>query len=115
MLLGTSIAGEYFELSNMHDLDRIASLFTDDTEYISANTGTFRGHGEIMAMMRAFHNSFKELHWKVHTTKETQPDTFLFDFTMEGIKLDGTKVCVDGLEYITVQNEKIMRIEIKNS
>lgn len=108
------IAEKYFELSNYHRMEEIATMFTEETVYISANTGTYIGQDAIMDMMRPFHNAFTELQWDVHSIEETEPNTFLFDFTMTGTKKTGEAIVAEGLEYVTIKNETIARIVIQN-
>ena len=107
-------AERYFKLSNEHQMEEIAAMFSEETVYISANTGTNIGKDAIMNMMRPFHEAFTELHWDVRSIEETDPNTFLFDFTMTGTKKTGEAIIAEGLEYVTINNGTIARIEIQN-
>ena len=108
------IAQRYFDLSNTGNIDEIAQLFTDSSTYSSQNTGVFLGKEQIIKMQRVFHNSHKNLNWKINSVNETSPGIVLFDFDLTGVKPSGEKFCVSGLEYVIVYNEKIQHVEIRN-
>lgn len=109
-----SIAKKYFELSNKSDFDEIEKLFTATTIYISPNTGNFVGKDKILKMQRAFHSKFSSLKWDVNSVKEIRPGVILFDYDFVGVELGGKKISSSGLEYVTVGNEKIQRVEIRS-
>src|SRR5258708_5523944 len=97
------IAQKYFDLSNESNFEGIANLFTDQTIYISQNTGKYIGRDNILAMQKDFHGSFKSKQWEINGIKEVVPNLVLIDYTFSGKKTDGTKVGGSGLEYITVK------------
>jgi hypothetical protein len=107
------IAKLYFELSNESDFAGIEKLFTDYTTYNSQTTGTYRGADDIMVMQRQFHGKFSSLNWKVNLIREVKPDVILFDYEFSGMTKDDQEIKSSGLEYITVQNDKIQNIEIR--
>ncbi len=104
----------YFDLSNKSDLGAVENLFTGSTTYISQTTGTYSGTEEIMAMQRAFHAKFSSLHWHLNSAQEVQPGVVLFDYDFTGKLPSGEEVRSTGLEYVTIKNGRIMRVEIKS-
>ena len=107
------LAQRYFDLSNQSALDEIAKLFTPNSTYDSANTGSYHGRDDIMAMQRKFHGSFNELNWQAQNVEEVQPGLIHFEFTFTGIKLDGTQITASGVEDITVVDKHIQHISIR--
>lgn len=108
------IAQLYFALSNKSDFVGIAKLMTPDTQYKSATTGEFIGVDAIIDMQKGFHGKFSKLHWKVNSISQVNENTVCFDYDFSGTKEDGEQITGTGLEYITVQNQKITAVEIKN-
>ena len=108
------IANLYFELSNKSDFDGIGKLFTETTTYSSQNAGVYLGHGDILAMQKAFHGKFASLQWKVNSVEEVKPGIVLFDYDFIGKLPDGKKVESSGLEYIIVREGRIQHVEIRN-
>lgn len=108
------IARFYFELSNKSDFDSIEKLFTNETIYISQNTGEYIGKTDIIAMQKKFHGQFLSLNWKIISVREVEPGVILFDFDFEGVKSDGELIKASGQESVTVSNGKIQKIVIKN-
>lgn len=104
----------YFDFSNKSDFDGIAKLFTDSTIYSSQNTGEYVGSANIIAMQRVFHGKFTTLEWKVNSIKEIEPETILFDYDFVGQSTNGEIIKSSGLEYVTVHEGKIRKIEIRN-
>lgn len=107
-------AQHYFNLSNESDLDSIAKLFTDKTTYRSQTTGEYVGVKDILAMQQAFRDKFISLHWKVNSVKAIKPGIILFDYDFVGKMPSGEVVNSSGLEYVTVENGKILQVEIRN-
>ena len=107
-------AKQYFVLSNESDLDAIAAMFTESSTYSSENTGVYLGREQIMTMMRAFHESFSELHWEVQSTEKVRPGVIKFVFTFVGTKKSGEKVESSGVEYVIVHDGKLQHIEVRN-
>lgn len=114
MTKALEIAQLYFDLSNKSDFDGIAKLLTDTTTYSSQTTGEYRGSEEILAMQRAFHGKFSDLHWKINSVVETKNGVIVFDYDFIGKQHDGTEVRSSGLEYVTVLYGKIEDIEIRS-
>lgn len=113
-MIGLEIAQLYFDFSNKSDFEGIASLLTDKTIYTSANTGSYTGVDEILAMQKTFHGKFSSLKWTVSSVHETKNGVIVFDYDFYGKQHDGTEVRSSGLEYITVLYGKIHDIEIRN-
>ena len=114
MRTAKEIANQYFDLSNQSDIDSIRELFTESTTYSSQNTGIYLGADAVCSIQSVFHDSFNELHWAVNSCEEVKPGIILFDYTFTGFKKTGEQVTSNGLEYIVVQNEKIIHIGIRN-
>lgn len=108
------IAQLYFDLSNKSDFEGIAKLMTPETHYKSETTGEFQGVDAILDMQKVFHGRFSELHWKVNSVNQIDEDTVCFDYDFAGTKDAGEQIVSTGLEYITVQNQKIISVEIKS-
>lgn len=114
MTKALEIAQLYFDFSNKSDFEGIASLLTDKTLYTSANTGSYTGVDEILAMQKVFHGKFSSLKWTVNSVHETKHGVVVFDYDFYGKQHDGTEVRSSGLEYITVLYGKIQDIEIRS-
>lgn len=114
MLEPLETAKLYFDLSNKSDLDGIEKLFTNSTTYSSQTTGEYVGRDNVVAMQKAFHGKFKALKWIVNSVKEIKPGTVLFDYDFIGETPNGEKIKSSGLEYVTVSQGKIQRVEIQN-
>lgn len=108
------IAEEYFKLSNLSDFDSIAKLFTNHTTYSSQNTGLFLGSEDILKMQKEFHEKFIKHNWKVNSVREVRPGIILFDYDFEAEDKSGAKLKLEGLEYVIIQDGKIIHIEIRN-
>ena len=108
------IAQLYFNLSNKSDLEAIGALFDESTTYVSPTMGTFKGKKVILVMQQAFHDKFTTLHSQVNSVEEVEPDVFLFEYTFKGELPDKEAILSSGLEYISVRNDKILHVEIKN-
>ena len=108
------VAKKYFDLSNDSNFSEIAKLFTDTTVYTSQNTGEYIGADDIITMQKAFHGKFIKLNWTVNSINEINRSVYLFDYSFKGVKKDGDEMTSNGLEYITVKNKKIERVEIIN-
>lgn len=108
------IALQYFDLANKGALDEIEDLLTDESVYVSENTGSFEGKDAIRGMMRGYFGELESLHWEVEKVEEMDTDTILIEFIHTGRRKSGEEVLVHGQEYITVANGKISKIEIKN-
>ena len=104
----------YFELSNKSDFGGIEELFTETTKYASPNTGTYLCRSNIMQMQRAFHSKFVSINWHVSKVEEVEPGVVLIDYDFIGIMPSGEKVVTSGLEYVTIHNGKIQKIEIQS-
>ncbi|HVQ44105.1 MAG TPA: nuclear transport factor 2 family protein [Candidatus Saccharimonadia bacterium] len=114
MTESVDIAKLYFDLSNNSDFEGIKKLFTDTTQYVSQNTGLHTGRTKIMEMQRVFHAKFANLHWHVNNIQEVRRGVILVDYDFTGVTSGGEKVETSGFEYVTVQDDKIVKIEIKN-
>src|SRR5271165_1906964 len=108
-------AKRYFELSNESNFEAIAELFSDQASYNSQNTGEYRGKDDIIAMQKAFHSQFKTKAWTTpNGYKEIKPGLVLVDYEFNGTTMGEQTKQSSGLEYITVKNGLITRVEIKN-
>jgi len=108
------VAQLYFALSNKSDFEGIAQLMTPETHYKSETTGEFQGVNAILDMQKAFHGRFSKLHWKVNSVSQVDEDTVCFDYDFVGTKDGGEQIASTGLEYITVQNQKIIAVDIQS-
>ena len=104
----------YFRLSNKSDFEGIAKLLNDSTTYSSQNTGLYVGKEEIIKMQKTFHGAFSSLKWAVESVNEIKPGVVMFEYTFSATKPDGEKIKSSGLEYIVVNDDKILHIEVRN-
>ena len=109
------IAQRYFELSNARRLDDIERLMSPSTTYSSEHTGLYLGAADIMAMQRAFYAGFEQLGWTVHEATEVKPGIVRFDFTFEGVTVDGETVHRDGIEHVVVHDGRIQHVEVRSA
>lgn len=108
------LAELYFELSNQSNFTEIEKLFAKDATYSSQTTGEYSGVESIITMQREFHNKFSQLHWQVNSVKELEPGLVEFDYDFIAQTQDGERVTSSGIEQVTVSNDKIQHIEIRN-
>jgi hypothetical protein len=108
-----ALAQHYFVLSNERRLDEIFSLFTASSTYSSSNTSLFLGANQIMAMQRAFFETFEDIGWTVNHVEETASGIVRFDFSFTGMTLDGEKFHRDGIEHVVVFDGKIQHVEVR--
>jgi hypothetical protein len=108
------IAKLYFELSNKSNFDEIEKLFSDTTIYYSQNTGKYFGKDSIIKMQRSFHEKYKSLNWKINSSKTLTHGTIVFNYDFRAKLLSGDSVKTSGLEFITIDNGLISRVEIQS-
>lgn len=114
MITPLETAKLYFELSNRSDLNGIENLFTDSSTYSSPRAGFHRGRSSIMAMQCKFHSQFSSLKWNISSITEMIPCVILIEFDFVGTTFSGEKVETLGFEYITLHNDTIQHIEIRD-
>lgn len=110
----TSIARQYFELSNARDLGAIENLFADEATYSSDNTGLYFGKQDIMDMVQAFFDSFPYLHWAIDSIEEKTPQIVEIYFTVSSRNRDGNEINRKGKETVVVTDRKIRHVEVRN-
>lgn len=107
------LALDYFALSNLSDFAGIGRLLHADTTYLSGNGEFFLGATEILAMQRAYHETFSVLEWKVSRAQEIKPGVVRLEFTFHGETGPGSPVAYGGTEHILVRNGHIIHIEVQ--
>lgn len=108
-----NVAKRYFELSNDQNFEGISDLLSELASYKSPALGTLTSRDEIIKKQKEFYKAHKFLRWHDKSYKEIEKDTVVIDYECEAETKDGEMMSWSGLEYITVKNGKIVRIEIK--
>jgi len=105
-----SLAKNYVELSNAHDLASIKPLFDPDATYHSDFFGEYRGSDVIHAMMIEFFTRFPDAHWQVPEYRSIKNDGAEFTFVMTGTHAPtGERVQRHGLERIFFTPQGLIR------
>ncbi len=94
-------------------MDAIEKLFATQATYSSPTTGLYFGAINIMAMQRAFHASFSQLHWQINSAEEHKPGICQFGFSFSATRKSGETIESSGLEYVICDDKKIHHVEIR--
>ncbi|HEY4964693.1 MAG TPA: hypothetical protein VIH90_08455 [Candidatus Saccharimonadales bacterium] len=108
------IVKRYFKLSNISDFKEIEKLLSDTTIYISQNAGKYFGKINIIKMQREFHAKFNTLNWSINSLKTLAHGTIVVDYDFKAKQQSGENIKSTGLEFISVKDDLIRRIEIQN-
>ena len=108
-----AVAKRYFQLSNEQDFEGIKDLLAESVSYTSPALGTLTSREEIIDKQKEFYKAHKGLRWHDKSYKEIKQNTAVIDYGCEAITEDDETMSWSGLEYITVNNGKITKIEIK--
>lgn len=107
------IAQQYFDLSNLAELDDIEKMIHPEATYSSDNTGLYFGKNKIMTMMRGFFTNHSKLHWQIKSIEQLDEHVTELHFCCHAIKNNGEKYRFSGLERIVVIDEFIRHIEVR--
>ena len=85
-------AEAYVAASNAHDVDRISKMLAPGCSYRSAGVGRHDGADAIIAMMRSFFASNRDVHWQAENYRGHSGHV-VFDFviTMGGDSSSGVE------------------------
>ena len=108
----TEVASRYFQLSNASDFAAIAQLFSETTTYRSGSGEFYLGRQDILAMQRAYHDSFHELAWTVSDVAETRPGIVRLEIDFAGKNLGHERVAYSGVEHVIVRDGIIVHIDV---
>ncbi len=105
------------EAWNRHDLDALMALFADDCEFEASGGdevhGTrFRGRSEVRRAFSEVLDAMPDAHWGAGRHAVLGPDDGVSQWTLTATLRDGRRLEVNGCDFITVRDGKIVR---KNS
>ena len=108
---------EHTDAWNSHDLDRLMSLFAEDSAF-EASAGPeacghrFDGWAEVRTAFAEVFDSMPDANWGGGRHFVISDDYGLSEWRLTGTLADGSRVDVFGCDFLTVRNDKIVR---KNS
>lgn len=108
---------EHTDAWNAHDLDRLMDLFTDDCVF-DASGGTqvrgqrFEGKTAVREAFLAVFNGMPDARWGGGRHYVLGANYYVSEWTLTGALLDGSRVEVDGCDFLTIKDGRIAR---KNS
>lgn len=77
-----SLAREYVDASNAHDLARIRPMFVANARYQSSGVGDHEGAETILAMMQGFFETNPDVHWAPENFSVIENNGVEFDFVI---------------------------------
>ena len=108
---------EHTEAWNSHDLDRLMSLFADNSVF-EASAGPeshgrrFEGRAQVRAAFADVFGSMPDANWGDGRHFVISDDYGVSEWRLTGTLVDGTRIDVLGCDFLTVRDDKIVR---KNS
>jgi steroid delta-isomerase-like uncharacterized protein len=107
----------HVEAWNRHDLETLMSLFAEDCVFEASGGdevfGTrYRGHIEVKAAFAEVLGSMPDAQWAGGRHHVLAPDHGVSEWTLTGTLSDGRRLEVNGCDFLTVRDGKIVR---KNS
>ena len=110
-----TLARQYLDLSNAHDLDHIFPMFDKDATYHSSQYGGQEGIARIQEMMKGFFTRFPDVNWQVDTYTPEGDNGVVFLFAMQGTNQEsGEKVERHGRETIQFNDDGLItHIEVE--
>jgi hypothetical protein len=112
MSLARQIARDYFAYSNRSELPQIASLFSENCTYYSANLGFFIGKSDVISMQREFHGQYESVAWTIDYIAEVKPNIIEIEFSFKGILPDGEEQNRQGSEHILIYDGLIQHVAV---
>lgn len=105
---------EHTDAWNSHNLDRLMELFTDDCVFEASGGGDVHGaRSEGRAAVResfaAVFERMPDAHWGQGRHFVLDPDYGVSQWTLTGTLEDGSKIEVNGCDFLRVRNGKITR------
>lgn len=113
----TTLLGEHIDAWNAHDLDRLIDLFADDCVF-DASGGTkvlgerYEGKPAVREAFGAVFDGMPDAHWGNGRHYTLDADHCVSQWTLTGTLADGSRVEVDGCDFLTIRDGLIVR---KNS
>lgn len=108
------IAKRYFDLSNQSNVSAINHLFTEEAIYISENMGSYKGRAKIIAMQKDFHDKFVQLAWSIDRYEIVDEMNIIIYYTFNGLLKNNESIVSSGIERITIDGDRISKVDIKN-
>ncbi len=106
----------YVSLSNQGDVDAIAELIDEHAVYSSQNVGIHYKKQNILEMKRRFFGGLRSQHWEVKEYTETMPGVVQYEFWLEAMGVDGSRINKSGSETVIVNSKgKIVYVDVRNS
>jgi len=105
------------EAWNRHDLDALMSLFAEDCTFESSGGDEvcgkrYRGRKDVRSAFAEVLGTMPDAEWGNARHYTLAPDYGVSEWTLTGTLPDGRRVEVNGCDFLTVHDEKIVR---KNS
>lgn len=105
---------EHTDAWNSHDLDRLMELFTDDCVFEASGGGRidgqrFEGRATVRDSFAAVFTRMPDAHWGQGRHYVLGPDHGVSQWTLTGTLEDGSRVEVNGCDFLTVRDGKINR------
>jgi len=96
-----SLARQYVEHSNAHNLNAIRDMLSPKTRYTSSRVGEHHGLEAIISMMDGFFAGFPDVNWQVPEYKTETGNAVIFNFIMTATAKDsGDQINRNGVERI---------------
>jgi len=105
---------EHTDAWNSHDLDRLMELFTDDCVFEASGGSTvdgrrFAGRAAVRNSFAAVFERMPDAHWGQGRHHVLGPDSGVSQWTLTGTFEDGSRIEVNGCDFLTVRDGKITR------
>jgi len=105
---------EHTDAWNSHDVERLMDLFSDDCIF-DASMGTesvgqrFSGRGAVRSAFVDVLESMPDAHWGEGQHTVLSETYGISEWRLTGTRLDGTVLDVNGCDFVTVRDDKIIR------
>ena len=105
---------EHTEAWNGHDVDRLMDLFADDCVF-DASAGdevrgqSYEGKAAVRDAFSSVFNSMPDAHWGRGRHYVIEADYGVSQWTLTGTLADGSRVEVNGCDFLTVRDGKIIK------
>lgn len=111
---GDRLLVEHIDAWNAHDLERLMALFADDCMFdASGGSGVhgqrFEGRRAVREAFASVFDRMPDAHWGEGQHYTLGADHYVSTWTLTGTLADGSRIEVDGCDFLTVRDGLITR------
>jgi taurine dehydrogenase small subunit len=110
----TRLLIEHINAWNAHDLDRLMALLSDDCVFDASGGSSvhgqrFEGRGAVRDAFATVFDRMPDAHWGDGQPYTLGPDHYVSTWNLTGTLSDGSRLEVDGCDFLTVREGLIKR------